>query len=67
MDRYASFRREVTDSELSEWLTQEAKSGWHPVTIHPIRLSESEEGKGLFFIVMRLDPRAAADDTDYSG
>jgi hypothetical protein len=67
MNRYAAFRREVTDSELCEWLTQEAKSGWKPVTIHPIRLSESEEDKGLFFVVMRLDPRATADDTDYSG
>ncbi len=68
MDRYASFRREVTDAELAEWLAQEAKSGWMPVTIYPIRLSESEGGKSLFFIVMHLDPRAAADDdTDYSG
>ena len=67
MDRYASFRREVTDAELSEWLTQEAKGGWKPVTIHPIRLSASEEDMSLFFIVMRLDPRATADDMDYSG
>jgi hypothetical protein len=68
MDRYATFRREVTDSELSEWLTQEAKSGWKPMTIHPIRLAESEGDKSLFFVVMRLDPRATADDnTDYSG
>ena len=67
MDRYASFRREMTDAELSEWLTQEARSGWQPVTIHPIRLAENEEDKSLFFVVMRLDPRASADATDYSG
>ena len=67
MDRYASFRREVTDAELAEWLNQEAKSGWKPVTIHPIRLSESENDKSLFFVVMHLDPRAPADNTDYSG
>ena len=58
MDRYASFRREVTDAELSEWLTQEAKSGWKPVTIHPIRLAGNEGDKNFFFVVMRLDPRA---------
>ena len=68
MDRYASFRREVTDAALAEWLNQEAKSGWKPVTIHPIRLSDSESDKSLFFMVMHLDPRATADDdTDYSG
>jgi hypothetical protein len=67
MDRYASFRREVTDAELSEWLTQEARIGWKPVTIQLIRVSESEKDKSLFFVVMHLEPRASADATDYSG
>jgi hypothetical protein len=60
-------RREVTNAELSEWLNQEAKSGWKPVTIHPIRLSDRVGDKSLFFVVMHLDPRGAVEDTDYSG
>ncbi|WP_162820625.1 hypothetical protein [Microvirga calopogonii] len=46
---------------------QEAKSGWKPVAIHPIHLSENERDKSLFFVVMHLEPGATADDTDYSG